>query len=94
MVSLDSTLTRTEEQISVATGEEIVVLNAKTGIYFSMEEIGVRIWQLLENPIRVRAIYDRLIDEYHVEPVQCEQDLLSFLSDLSEQGLITEVQDS
>ena len=41
VITLDTMFTRTTNQVSVDAGEDVVVLNAKTGIYFSMEEIAI-----------------------------------------------------
>lgn len=69
-------------------GAEVVILSLRDGVYYSLEEVGARIWGLLKSPIRVTAIRDVLISEYDVEGHRCLQDLQDVLGDLASRGLV------
>jgi hypothetical protein len=75
-------------QVSADLGEEAVILGLSSGVYFGLNEVGLRIWNLLKEPRSVRDILDILMNEYEVENNQCEQDLRSLLQDLQDNGLI------
>ena len=49
---------------------------------------------MLEKPVLVRDIHKRLIRDYQVETKRCEEDLVCFLTDLVDEGLITEIQNT
>jgi hypothetical protein len=69
-------------------GEELVVLNAETGIYYGLEEVGARIWSLLKQPTTFEAIRNVITSEYEVEADDCERDLIDLLRHLNSVGLV------
>ena len=93
-ITKDSIVAASHNQLSTTLGGEVVIMNAKTGTYNSMEAVAARIWKLLQTPMRVREIQRALLNEYDVEPDLCRDDLLSFLQALERQGLIEVVNES
>jgi Coenzyme PQQ synthesis protein D (PqqD) len=67
---------------------EFVILNLTDGVYYGLEEVGARMWALLQSPVTVRAICDALVSEYDVEPARCTQDIQSLLRELVSRGLV------
>ena len=53
-----------------------------------LDTVGARIWTLAQEPITVGAVRDAILQEYDVEPEQCERDLLDLLRKLAAAGLI------
>jgi hypothetical protein len=53
-----------------------------------MDEVGSRIWSLVQQPRRVSDIRALLTQEFAVNPQRCELDLLYFLNELQQAGLI------
>ncbi|MGA2383793.1 MAG: PqqD family peptide modification chaperone [Gemmatimonadales bacterium] len=74
--------------LASAFGAELVILSLKDGVYYGLEDVGARIWGLLQRPITVSAIRDALVAEYDVEPERCGRDLAALLQDLAARGLI------
>src|SRR5690606_38025396 len=37
-------------------GQEIVLLQLDSGLYFSLENVGTRIWQLIQEPVSVEEV--------------------------------------
>jgi sulfur transfer complex TusBCD TusB component (DsrH family) len=74
--------------LATAFGAELVILSLKDGVYYGLEDVGARIWALLQKPIAVSAIRDALVAEYDVEPEPCGRDLAALLQDLAARGLI------
>jgi hypothetical protein len=68
-------------------GGEGVILDLKSSSYFGLDEVGVRLWQLLQTDPSLQAACDTLLAEYEVEPTQLEQDLVKLLDQLAEAGL-------
>jgi len=68
-------------------GGEGVILDLASSTYFGLDEVGVRLWQLLQTNPDLQAACDTLLAEYEVEPDQLEQDLLKLVSQLGEAGL-------
>ena len=88
MVSHQSVVTVTKDQVSCSLGDEAAILNTKKGIYYGLDPIGAQIWNLLQVPCKVGDIHQLLLNEYDVEPERCRCDLLALLEDLLRAGLI------
>ena len=82
------TVVASEDQISRDLDGEAVILNMKSGVYCGLNEVGARIWQLIQEPMSVTYIHDTLLQEYNVESDLCKKDLLALLQKLADHGLI------
>ena len=69
-------------------GTEQVILNLQDGVYYGLEDVGARIWQLLRKPTTIRAVLGALVEEYDVDPERCERDLRALLAELASRGLV------
>lgn len=67
---------------------ELVILNLRDGVYYGLEDVGARVWNLLQKPLTVAAIRDALVSEYDVEPGRCARDVQALLGDLIARGLV------
>jgi hypothetical protein len=92
MISARSLVTAAKSQVSTGVGEEVVILDTESGVYYSLDSVAVRIWELIQQPRIVAEVRDAITAEYEVEPDRCECDLLALLEDLVTAGLI-EVRD-
>jgi len=88
MVTLESRVVASSQQVSVDLTGEAVVLHTGSGVYFGMDEVAQRIWQAIQKPARVADVLTSLTDEYDVPLDQIRDDLLSFLAELESAGLI------
>ena len=77
-----------KDQISRGLDGEAVILNMKSGVYCGLNEVGARIWQLVQEPTIAKGVLDTLIEEYDVEPDRCEREVLALLQEMSDNGLI------
>ena len=89
----DSVVRASMRQISADLDGETVVLNFDDGIYYSVNEVGARIWSLVQDLTSVADVMATLLDEFNVEPARCEADLVALLSELRRRNLI-EVRDA
>lgn len=69
--------------------EEKVMMNLEKGRYYGLNSVGTRIWELMEEPIQVDQIIQTLLKEYDVEPAICEENVLSFITKLYQEGICT-----
>jgi hypothetical protein len=91
-ISESSVIVAAREQISSDIGGEAVILNLKTGVYQGLNEVGARIWALIQQPLAVSDIQQTLLQEYEIEPSTCLIDIFTLLQHLQAVGLV-EVQD-
>lgn len=70
--------------------DEVVLLDTRTGTYFSVDGVGIHIWELLRKGTTEELIVQRILREYDVEPDVARTDAHAFLGMLAERGLIRE----
>ncbi len=87
-IAESSIVVATPDQISSDLGGESVILNMKTGVYHGLNEVGARVWDLVEQPKAVKDIKQVLLEEYEVEADICTNDLFTLLNNLKSAGLI------
>src|SRR4051794_6417969 len=68
--------------------DNVVLLNAQRGNYYSLDHTGLRIWELLEAETTVIMLCDRLSKEYGVSFTNCLADTISFCQRLHNEHLI------
>jgi hypothetical protein len=84
----DDVVRVSRDQVSNRLGDEVAILELQKGIYYGLNPTGARVWELLQQPITVRAIYDALLAEYDVDPELLHRDVLALVNDLLAQDLI------
>jgi hypothetical protein len=87
-LSAVSVVGATREHVSCMLGDEAAILNLKNTVYYGLDPVGARVWNLVQQSRSVREIRDALLEEYDVEAQRCERDLLDLLEKMREQGLI------
>ncbi|MDY6012183.1 lasso peptide biosynthesis PqqD family chaperone [Clostridium sp.] len=66
-----------------------VMMNLEKGMYFSLNSVGSRIWDIIENPTTADEIIKILLNEYDIAEEKCREAVVSFLKGLEVNGLIT-----
>ena len=88
-ISENTVISVAEEQIAgdLLDGE-VVILNLQDDVYYGLDQIGGRIWNLIQEPITFGEIIQKLLEEFDVEDQQCSADVLGLLEDMLSKGLI------
>ena len=73
-----------------AVGEDIVALNVEVGQCYGMEKVSAAVWRLLETPMSIDDICERLLEKYEVEPEVCRADVERLFHQLRGEGLVEE----
>lgn len=69
-------------------GAEQVILSLRDGVYYGLEDVGARLWALIQQPAALTDVLRTLGDEYDVEPAQLERDVRALLDELVARGLV------
>ena len=77
-----------EDVLTTQVDEEMVLLNLTNGKYFSLDDVGTRMWQLLTEHEDLKIVHQALLMEYQVDSLQLEQDLLELTDRLAANGLL------
>jgi len=86
-IALDSTVAASDDAVFREMDGESVLLNLETGMYFGLDDVGTRVWRLAADDGSLRAIRERLIEEYDADPAVIERDLLALAEALVSKGL-------
>jgi len=74
--------------MSTRVDSDIYLLNPMRDQYTGLDEIGRRIWDLLEATSRVDELCDWVSQEYRGDPQRITTDLIEFLNELDTEGLL------
>jgi hypothetical protein len=77
-----------EPVILRSTGDEAVVLNLASGLYYAINPLGLRMLQVLNQVISIVTDLAILLAEYAVDPLVLRSDMQTLLDTLLEQGLV------
>ena len=67
---------------------ESVLLNLDTEKYFGLDAMGTRMFVLVTASPCIESAYEKLLEEYEVEPEGLRGDLIELLSCLADHGLL------
>ncbi len=87
-LSLASVVVAAPEQVSCELNKETVVLSLADSLYFGLDAVGTRIWEIIHSPTTIGTVRDAILSEYDVDADQCESDLAGLLEELSRHRLI------
>ena len=74
--------------VSRAVGEESVLLNLKTTVYFGADSVASQMWVTLTQSDTIQAAFESLLAVYEVTPKVLRHDLEEFIQQLLDHGLI------
>jgi hypothetical protein len=91
-MTADSVLMASPDQVSADLPADlsaaVVILGLKDGNYFELNEVGARVWHLIQQPRSIRSVIGAITDEYEVLAEQCEKDVLDLAGEMLQRGLI------
>lgn len=85
---LERSLAPSDLAVDSQMGDEAVLLNLESGLYFGLDPVGTWIWGHLKQGLAAREICAITVREFGVPEAQVESDLRDFLADLIENGLL------
>ncbi len=91
-ITKQSIVFASKEQVFSEISGEVIILDMKSGVYYGLNEVGAKIWNLIQQPKTIVEIQNAILAEYEVEPEKCDRDILVLLQDLAAKGLV-EVKD-
>ena len=88
MISTTTQVKAGTDQVSCELNQETAILDMKTGVYYGLDPVGARVWELIQQPQTAASIIESLLDEYEVPSEECTRDVLALLTDMREHALI------
>ena len=87
-VSLQTAVRASDDVVVRELDGEAVLLNLASGMYFGLDSVGTRMWQLIERHRSLSAIVAAMCDEFDAPAATIEQDVLRLITELVEKGLV------
>lgn len=87
-VSLASTIRINDDVLFNDLQGEIVILSPKDGVYFGLDPVGTRAWQLIQYHGRLGAVRDAMLKEYEVSAERLWEDLQDLITCMVDNGLV------
>jgi hypothetical protein len=81
---------RRDDILAQVAGDTVVLLTPDSGEYFTLNEVGGRIWELADGTRSVEEIAAVLIEEFEASLDEVRADALDLLEQLSEEGLVAD----
>ncbi len=70
-------------------GQELVLMDTKTGDYLGVNAVGTHIWNLLAESKSISELVIDLISRFEVTEAQCQSEVQSFLTDLEKRKMVS-----
>lgn len=83
------TLAAAKQQASSYLPDEVIILNLQSGIYYGLNQVGARFWELIQTPTSLAEVRSSLLEDYDVTVEECDRDLQTMVQKLADAGLIT-----
>ena len=88
VIAPEATVVATREHASCEVGGEAVVLALREGVYYGLNPVGARVWQLVQQPRTLTELCDAVVADFDVDRPTCERDVARLVAQLRERGLV------
>lgn len=87
----DTPLIRDPDLVAADMDGDLVMMSIDNGEYYGVGGVGPRVWELLESPRTIEQITAAIVDEFEVEAETCREDILGFIRQLLDMGLVRQI---
>lgn len=82
------TVTTAPDHLSTRLGDDVVILGLRDSVYYGLDGVGARIWELLQTPRTRDELVSAIVSEYDVSAETAAADLDTLLAHLHARGLV------
>ncbi len=88
-LSLEHSVTLTEHTVFRELSGESVLLQLDEGIYYGLDDVGTRLWQLMLEHKQLQQAFEAALAEFDVNADDLRRDLLDLAQQLVDRGLLS-----
>jgi len=88
IVQLTDIPTHAADVVSRLIDGEAVLVHPGQGVVRVLNQVGATLWELTDGQRSAAELADALVAEYDVDPARAQADVLAFLADLADRGVI------
>jgi len=86
-VALSAVVCASANQVSARVGDEVAVLDLDMSIYYGLDPVAARIFEMLQRPTALEDVLATVLAEFEVDAPTARDDLLAFVCDLVDRKL-------
>lgn len=87
-INLESIFVIPPQVMSRLVGDETILMDLSTGIYFGLDGVGKRIWETIAEGRNLAEVAAVIATEYEVDDDRAQNDVVEFIAGLVERGLL------
>ena len=89
-IKIDPTalITKTRSILASQIDNETVMMDTENGEYYGMNQVGSRIWELLDTPQTLSQLQTTLLLEFEITEKECLNDIELFVGQLLEKRMV------
>ena len=87
-ISINTNIVVADEVVSCDLDGDAAILNLKDGVYYGLDPIGAKIWNLIQNPMILSDVVEKIWEEYDVKKDECTDDIFELIEELLNNGLV------
>jgi hypothetical protein len=87
--SADQQVSRAAWAVCCPLGDGVAILDAQKDNYFSLNEVGSVIWNLIETPVTLRVVAAAVVNLYDISFDLALSDVSALVAALAAEGLVT-----
>ncbi len=91
MIALEVRPTQADGILAQRNDDSLILLNPENGQYFTLDEVGARVWELCDGSHRVAEVVSTLYAEYDAPLNSIQTDVLELLDELASEQLVATV---
>jgi hypothetical protein len=88
MLSDRSSIVAIKETVFSDLGDEVAILNLRSGAYFGLNPVGAFIWSRIQEPRTMGDLCRAVEGEFEVDHDRCAHDIAVLIDELRTNGLI------
>ena len=87
-LSLEDSVAASDNTVFREVNGEAVLLQLDEGMYYGLDDVGTRLWQLMLTHQRLQDVFDAALEEFDVDADDLQRDLLDLAQQLVDRQLL------
>jgi hypothetical protein len=88
MMELDTVPQRSGRAVAQELDGDLVLVQVDTGMYYTLNEVGSRVWALCDGSHTVAQVVSQVCDEFDAPPADVEADVVELVDQLTSEKLL------
>jgi len=88
MIELDTAPQRSRRALAQELNGELVLVQVDTGMYYTLNEVGSRVWDLCDGSLTVAQVVAKMCEEFDAPAAEVEADVVELVGQLADENLL------